>query len=90
MRTRATKYLNRHTLKPEYGFQVFHDNKWKSVAENGEPCIYKTEKERDEKRAQYRKLKSSNASNEPTPLAAVGSNDGLAVRPMKARRLMEI
>ena len=60
MRTRATEYLNRHTLKPEYGFQVFHDNEWKNVAENGEPCIYKTEKERDEKRAQYRKLKPSN------------------------------
>lgn len=60
MRTRATEYLNRHTLKPEYGFQVFHDNKWTNVAENGEPCIYKTEKERDEKRAQYRKLKPPN------------------------------
>ena len=72
MRTRATKYLNRHTLKPEYGFQVFHDNKWKSVAENGEPCIYKTEKERDEKRAQYRKLKPSNSGINRSREAASG------------------
>lgn len=63
MRTRAIEYLNRHTLKPEYGFQVFHDNEWKNVAENGEPCIYKTEKERDEKRAQYRKLKPSTSAH---------------------------
>ena len=61
MRTRNHDYLNRHTFECEFGFQVFDKGEWKNVAEDGVPCIYKTEKERYEKRAQYRKLKPSNA-----------------------------
>ena len=61
MRTRNSDYLNTETFKPEFSFQIFHDGEWKNVAEDGAPCIYKTEKDRDEKRAQYRKLKPSNA-----------------------------
>ena len=60
MRTRNHDYLNRHTFECEFGFQVFDKGEWKNVAEDGVPCIYKTEKERDEKRAQYWKLKPSN------------------------------
>lgn len=63
MRTRNHDYLNMHTIEPEFGFQVFDEGEWKNVAEAGVPCIYKTEKERDEKRAQYRKLKPSNATS---------------------------
>ena len=68
MRTRKTEYLNSYTLKPEYSFQVF-DGEWKNVAENGRLCIYKTEEERDKKRAEYRKLKPTNALSSA---AAVG------------------
>ena len=66
MRTRNHDYLNRHTFEREFGFQIFDEGEWKNVAEDGAPCIYKTEKERDEKRAQYRKLKPSNGRGKPT------------------------
>ena len=65
MRTRNHDFLNRNTFEREFGFQVFDEGEWKNVAEDGVPCIYKTEKERDEKRAQYRKLKPSNAKSKP-------------------------
>ena len=61
MLTRNRDYLNKKTLEPEFGFQVFDEGEWKNVAENGVPCIYKTPEERNAKRAQYRKLRPSNA-----------------------------
>ena len=42
-------------MKPRFGFEVHHNGQWKNAAEDGVPCIYATEQERDEKRAEFRR-----------------------------------
>lgn len=59
MRTAPTTWLDTITLQSKYGLKVFHDGKWKNLAENGKPCIYDTTVERDAKRAEYRKIKAA-------------------------------
>ena len=58
MRTRKNDWFNSQTRIPSYGFQVFSCGRWLNAAENGKPCIYATEAERNNKQAEFRKLKA--------------------------------
>lgn len=58
MRTRAADWLNTETMRTMFGFQVYHEGRWRHVAENGKPLIYETREARDDKRAEYRKRRS--------------------------------
>lgn len=60
MRTRPVDWLDTRTYEPRYGLQVFDDGQWKHAAENGKPCVYNTRIERDMKRAEFGRMKSSN------------------------------
>lgn len=65
MQTAPTSWLDTETLKPKYGLKVLHEGRWKNLAEDGKPCIYDTETERDAKRAEYRKIQApSNDGNQ--------------------------
>lgn len=57
MRTRTKDWLDLKTMKPAYGFQVFHDGQWKDVAEDGKACIFASPAKRDKKRSEFRKLR---------------------------------
>lgn len=58
MRTREADWFNTETMETMYGFQVYHDGKWRHVAENGKPQIFATAAERDAKRREYQAMKS--------------------------------
>lgn len=58
MITRPTRWIDLKTLKPKFGLEVRLHGKWMGYAENGKPCIYDSEKERDAKRAEVRKIKT--------------------------------
>jgi hypothetical protein len=57
MRTREHDWLDTKRKRPKYGFQVFHCGRWCHAAENGKPCIFDTKLQRDEKRAEFRKVR---------------------------------
>lgn len=57
MRTRNHDWFDTSTLTPWYGFQAFYEGEWVNAAEDGKPCLFLTEKERNDKRAEWRKLK---------------------------------
>lgn len=58
MKTRNHDWFDmKNPQQPKYGIQVQQDGKWYNAAENGEPCLFDTEAERDAKRAEFRKLK---------------------------------
>jgi hypothetical protein len=58
MRTTPCTWFDTKGGGIKHGFMVRVDGKWMHAAENGKPCIYETEKERDKKRAQFRKMKT--------------------------------
>lgn len=59
MRTRPTSWIDIDTLQGKYGLQVLHKGKWRNLAENGKPCVYDTQEERDAKRREYSKIKAA-------------------------------
>jgi len=63
--------MNTATGEPMYGLQVYARGQWKHLAEDGVPCIYSTEAERDAKRAQYRRLREDDVSVTPMRTPAV-------------------
>lgn len=56
MRTKNYDFLDIDNSKVKYSFKVKHEGTWKNVAENSEPLLFDTEIERDNKRAEYRKM----------------------------------
>ena len=55
MKTRNHDWFDSKRLIPMYSFQVRVDGKWANVHDNGKPCIYATQSERDAARAEMRK-----------------------------------
>lgn len=47
MRTRKHDWFDTVEHKPKYGFQLLVKGRWKHVAEDGKPCLFDTEEERD-------------------------------------------
>ena len=59
MRTRTHDWFDTRTHKRQYGFQVFHNGTWRNAAENGAPCLFDTQEDRDLKQAEFRKMRMS-------------------------------
>lgn len=59
MRTRNNNWFNIKTNTVQFGFQVFSDGQWMDAAENGVPCIFDSEEDRNKKRAEFRSIKPS-------------------------------
>ena len=55
MRTRNYDFLDMDTMQPLYSFQARLGDKWCCVHDNGKPCLYTTQAERDAARAAMRK-----------------------------------
>ena len=62
MRTQNCTWFDKKAMKAKHGFMVRVDGVWMHAAINGKPCIYDTEKERDEKRKEFRKMKNAEGS----------------------------
>lgn len=59
MQTRNHDWYDSENNRPMFGIQVKAGDSWRNAAENGKPCIYSTEAERDSKRAELRKRKAA-------------------------------
>lgn len=57
MRTRPHDWYDEAVTRTLYSFQVFHNGKWRHVAENGEPLLFAKANDRDAARARYRRLR---------------------------------
>lgn len=57
MRTRRHDYIDPKTQWVKYGIQIYHEGRWKSAAENGEPCVFDDPIDRDKKMKDFRKIK---------------------------------
>lgn len=57
MRTRKKDWFNTRDHKIMFSFQVCYDGIWATPMEDGRPCIYFFERERDAKRGEYRRMK---------------------------------
>lgn len=59
MRTRIYDWFNAITSKPQYGFQYYDEKRkmWLCAMKNQKLLLFKTKKERDAERKNWRKLK---------------------------------
>lgn len=75
MRTRVHNWLDTKTMTPLYSFQIWDpgDRRWKNVAEGSKPLLFENEKDRDAKRAEYRKKNFTDMNFTPTTVVACAS-----------------
>ena len=57
MRTQICNWFDTKNKSVKYGVQVWKDGRWQHVIHKGKPAIFDTEQERDECRAELRKIK---------------------------------
>lgn len=57
MKTRNHNWFNSKTKQPQFGFQVLVGQRWCHAMEDGKILLFDTEAERDEKKAEFRKMK---------------------------------
>lgn len=65
MRTRNHDWFDTKAGRPLYSFQVFHAGKWRHVAEDGKPLLFRKPQERNAKRKEYRARKERDRSALP-------------------------
>ena len=59
MKTKKNDWFDEAKNRVLYGFDVFHAGEWKYAAQDGKPCLFETEKERDAKQKEFRKIQSA-------------------------------
>lgn len=59
MRTRNCDYFDTSSLRTVYGIELLIGGVWLRLAENGKPCLFATQEDRNAKRATYRRMKES-------------------------------
>lgn len=64
MRTRNCDYFDIKSLRTVYGIEIMLDGVWLRLAENGEPCLFKTKEARYLKREEYRRKSESELLSE--------------------------
>lgn len=59
MRTRNCDYFDSSRLRTVYGIELLIAGVWLRLSENGKPCLFATQEDRNAKRATYRHMKES-------------------------------
>lgn len=58
MQTRPYDWFDEKKHRVMFGLEVKHLGRWMTLGVNGRPLLFETEKERDEERASWRRVKS--------------------------------